>query len=154
MRHTTTTIVLLSASVLCGGEPELPQPLRVGPPTFSMPDLQRYEQYARQPPEKKHPIPQHEITRETYYLWLTDSGHLRYVEKPQHGKYGPRHLLPVLARYVRTGEEEYGRACMSMLKDYHRSLDKRIEQQSWHHDYMDEPTLIGLYRRYLAARPP
>jgi hypothetical protein len=36
-----------------------------------------------------------------------------------------------------------------MLKDYHRSLNERIEQQGWHHDYMDEPTLIGLYRCYL-----
>ena len=75
---------------------------RVGPPTLYMQDLDRYNQVAadaRHLPWKEQPV-----NRDTYMKWIEDSGHLSYADNPKHGVYGPRHLMPVLAKYVQSKE--------------------------------------------------
>ena len=120
---------------------------RVGPPTYYMQDLDRYNQ----PTPDAHHLPWKEqpVTRDTYMKWIDDSGHLRYADSPQHGVYGPRHLMPVLAKYVQTGDAKYGQACVTMLQDYDRWMREETQKTGWHSNYMHEPTLIGLYARYL-----
>lgn len=127
-----------------------PKVQRIGPPTYYALDKARYHEFRQHPPDRRYPIPQQKITRETYYKWLEDSGHIDYVDNAdRHGIYGPRHLTPVLAAYVKTGERRYGDACITMLKAYHESLKQAVAKDGWHSNYMDEPGYIGLYRRYL-----
>lgn len=128
-----------------------PNVQRIGPPTYYALDKARYHEFQQRPPDRRYPIPQQKITRETYYKWLEDSGHIDYVKNAdRHGIYGPRHLTPVLAAFVKTGERRYGEACITMLRAYHESLKQAVTKDGWHSMYMDEPGYIGLYRRYLA----
>jgi len=130
--------------------PAHPPAQRAGPPTFYMQDIERYDRSARRPPERRCPIRQQPITRETYYRWLADSGHFAYADQAdRHGRYGPRHFLPVLARYVQTRDQRFGRACITMLKSYHAWMKQEVARAGWHSHYMDEPGYLGLYRRYL-----
>lgn len=124
---------------------------RVGPPVFYMPEVDRVAEAISRSP-KRHPrIPDEPVTRQTYFDWLKRSGHFRYAENPGgHGKYGPRHFGPVLAKYVKSGEAKYGRACLEMLKHYKRWMEQEIAEKGWHSHYMHEPYYLGLYRRYLS----
>ena len=54
--------------------------------------------------------------------WIEGSGMLGFVDQPKRGMGGPTLLLPVLAKYVQTKEARWGRACIDMLKDYHRAF--------------------------------
>lgn len=129
----------------------MPPAERVGPPVFYMPDLDRIAEALSRSPSRHNPIPTEPVTRQTYYDWLERSGHFDYAENPaSHGKYGPRHFSPVLARYVKTGEEQYGRACIAMLKHYREWMDREIAETGWHSHYMHEPYYLGLYRKYLS----
>jgi len=124
---------------------------RVGPPTFYGLDAKRYIDYRKRPPERYYPIPRGKVTRETYFKWLEDSGHFEYAKRAgQHAQYGPRSLMPVLARYVKTGERRHGEACITMLKAFHETLKKDVARLGWHYYYMETPGFIGLYRRYLS----
>ena len=121
---------------------------RVGPPTYYMQDLDRYNQPV---PDAYHrPWKEQPVTRDTYMKWIDDSGHLRYADSPQHSVYGPRHLMPVLAKYVQTGDAKYGQACLVMLKDYDQWMREETKKTGWHSNYMHEPTMIGLYARHLS----
>lgn len=121
---------------------------RIAPPTYYMQDLDRYN---RPTPDAYHrPWKEQPVTRETYMKWLDESGHLRYADSPQHGVYGPRHLMPVLAKYVQTGDAKYGQACLAMLKDYEQWMRAAVKKDGWHSNYMHEPTLLGLYARHLS----
>lgn len=124
---------------------------RTGPPTSYMPDLDRYRQ--RVPDSHHVPIPRRQISRDTYMQWIEDSGHLAYAEgdgPEKHGGYGPRHFMPVLAKYVQTGEEKWGRACIRMLKSFDRWMRQEVERTGWHSKFIDEPAYVGLYRKYLS----
>lgn len=106
----------------------------------------RYSQVVPPPlPWKEQPV-----NRDTYMNWIEDSGHLSYADNPKHGVYGPRHLLPVLAKYVQSKEPRYGQACITMLQDYDQWLRAEVANKGWHEMYMNEPTLIGLYARHLS----
>jgi len=132
------------------GEP-LPKAARVGPPTFFMPDLERYELAARLKPERNVAIPQNPVSRETYFRWLEASGHFKYAENAdKHGQYGPRHLFPVLAKYVQSGERKYGEACVQMLKAFDTWLRDEVAKTGWHSMFIDEPYALGIYERYLS----
>ncbi|MGD0090300.1 MAG: hypothetical protein ABSE73_10305 [Planctomycetota bacterium] len=132
------------------GEP-LPNAERVGPATFFMPDLERYEVAAHLRPERNAVVPQDAVTRETYFRWLEASGHFKYADNAdKHGQYGPRHLFPVLAKYVQSGERKYGEACVQMLKAFDAWLRADVAQNGWHSMFIDEPYGLGLYERYLS----
>lgn len=124
---------------------------RIGPPTYYVQDVMRY--YEHTEAERYYPIPQEPVTRETYYQWLEDSGHFHYADgdgPTRHGQYGPRHFMPVLAKYVKTSDPELGQACITMLKAYYQWLREEVERNGWHSQFIDEPVYIGLYRRYLS----
>ena len=132
-----------------GGAP--PAVERLAPPTFYAQDLDRYNLPT---PDAYHPawreVP---VTRDTYMKWLEDSGHLAYAEgtgPTTHSRYGPRHFMLVLAKYVQTGDPKWGQACLTMLHAYDQWLRAEVKANGWHSEYMFEPTMIGLYARYLA----
>ncbi len=121
---------------------------RVAPPTYYMQDLDRYNQPT---PDAYHlPWQEQPVTRDTYMKWIDDSGHLSYADSPNHGVYGPRHLMPVLAKYVQTGDPKWGQACITMLKAYDQWMREEVKKTGWHSNYMHEPTMIGLYARHLS----
>lgn len=144
--------VCLLSGTLAAEESE-PDVQRVGPPTYYLPDLSRSDRYHKRPPERYYPIPQTPVSRQTYFQWLEDGGAFQAADNPEkHGPYGPRDLLPVLARFVQSGNRRDADACLRMLKSYQAWLQHEVETQGWHHMYMDEPGYIGLYRRYLSER--
>ena len=101
---------------------------RMGPPTFYAPPVERHR---LGPPDLNnpsfYPIPQTAVTRDTYMAWIEQSGLLKYAQQPQLGMSGPTLLLPSLAKFVQSGEEHWGEACVAMLKDYHRALKAELE---------------------------
>jgi hypothetical protein len=148
-----TVCVLLASTVFAGefrvaSDASAPPVQRVAPPTLYMQDLDRYNQVV---PDAHHlPWKEQPVNRDTYMKWIEDSGHLSYADNPKHGVYGPRHLMPVLAKYVQSKEPRYGQACLTMLHDYDRWMRAETAKTGWHSNYMHEPTLIGLYARYLS----
>ena len=93
------------------------------------------------------------VTKDTYMKWIEDSGHLAYAdgaEPTKHGTYGPRHFMPVLAKYVQTGDAKWGQACITMLKAFDQWTRDEVRKSRWHTNYMFEPTMIGMYARYLS----
>ncbi len=133
-------------SVAAGGE-QAPAIERVGPPVFYMKDVGDFG--VPVPDARHYPIPQTPVTKQTYTQWIEDSGHLQYVDHPQHGHFAPRHLLPLLAKYVDTGDPKWGEACLVGLQDYYRVLQEEVKQDGWHSYFNPDPMLLGVYRRYL-----
>ena len=124
---------------------------RIGPPTYYMPDTWRNGAAQQRPPEHYYPIPQAKVNRQTYFKWLEDSGHFQYADNvAAHGSYIPRHLMPVLAKFVESGDRKYGDACIAGLKVFHEWMKWEVAENGWHSAFTDEPGYIGLYRRYLS----
>ena len=114
------------------------------------PDFNRERRFRNERPDRATPIPQLQVTRDTYFKWLEFSGHFRYADNPgAHGQYGPRHFLPVLAKYVESGDRRYGDACVAMLRSFHAWLKEEVATKGWHSLFGEEMGCIGLYREYL-----
>ena len=122
------------------------EPEKIGPPVYYHQDLLRYTA----PDPEANPIPQPPVTREDYYLWLVQSGHFDYAPSPQNHKlYGPRHFMPVLAKYVHDNDRAAGEACVAMLKVFYEALQAEVKTNGYNEHFTDEPGYLGLYRRYL-----
>jgi hypothetical protein len=150
MKYIVLTFAILTLPPLARSAEPDPAVERIGPPCLYMPDMSRYAQYQERPPERFNPIPQTPVNRQTYFKWLEDSGHFRYADSPDHSRYGPRHLMPVLARFVALGDRKDGEACITMLKAYHAWMQGQVQERGWHAEFIDEPGYLGLYRRYLS----
>ncbi len=123
-------------------------PEKLGPPVYYHQDVRRYTA----PDPEANPIPQPPVTREDYYQWLVDSEHFDYALSPHnHGRYGPRHFTPVLAKFVHDNDRAAGQACLNMLKVYHEALKEDVAANGYVMQFTDEPGYIGLYRRHLIA---
>jgi hypothetical protein len=119
-------------------------------PVVDMESLRGNKRYGQVVPP---PLPWKEqpVNRDTYMKWIEDSGHLSYADNPtKHGQYGPRHLLPVLAKYVQSKEPRYGQACIAMLQNYNQWLRAEVAKKGWHQEYTANPNLIGVYARHLS----
>ena len=124
--------------------------LKKRPDAIFTPNLNRETEYRNSPPEREYPIQQLRVDRSRYYKWLEFSGHFRYAENPAaHGQYGPRHFLPVLARYADKHDRRDGLACIAMLQEFHKWIRARVANKGWHDLFCQEMGLIGLYREYL-----
>ena len=156
----TKSALTLALLALCGGgvlagyfsvstAPEATGPQRIGPPVYYHQDMMRYSA----PDPETTPIPQPPVTREDYYQWLVDSGHFAYAkDNPlNHKLYGPRHYLPLLAKYVHDKDPAAGQACLAMLKVFYQALQQEVNARGWDEQFTDEPSYLGLYRRYLTA---
>jgi len=151
----TSVIIVFSATVNANDNAK-PVPkkdvLRLGPPTMFFADVERYRFSSMDVNNPAfYPIPRTPVTRDTYMKWLEECGMLDYVNHPRRGMSGPMQLLPVLAKYVQTGSAEWGRACIDMLKDYRRALEKEVAQKGWTEQFAEPPAYVPLYRKYLIA---
>ena len=132
--------IILSATAAC---------LVVPGPSLSHAN-DRLETYTREKPDVVSPIPNLPVTRETYFKWLQFSRHLDYANQPRKGgPYGPRHFMPVLARYVRSGDRRDATACMDMLRGYDSWVRETVRDRGWHVAFCQEMGYIGLYRHFL-----
>ncbi len=123
---------------------------RIGAPTHHHIDVERYR-FGRTDMSNKafYPIPQDTITRDTYMQYLETKDLDSLAASPDRGEQGPRAFLPILAKYVESGEEKWGRATIAMLKHYHTALQKRVAERKWFWDFEVPAMTIPLYRKYL-----
>ncbi|HEY3418309.1 MAG TPA: hypothetical protein VGM23_15645, partial [Armatimonadota bacterium] len=134
------------------GKDDEAQPVQTyGPPTRFMQSLDRSWEAVQHPADKpENAIPQQPITKDTYLGWCERSGHIeRDLKQRDHGEYGPRHALPSLAKYVATGDKQYGESVKELLHNFARALKTTVDKTGMNYWYMHEPTLIGLELSYL-----
>lgn len=125
---------------------------RIGPPTIYYPPVDRYRFGATDVNNPAfYPIPPEDVTRDTYWQWMEKMNLLDVVETPNLGLGGPRQFLPVLVKYIQTGERHYGESIITMLKDFHRGLIEEVAQKGWTEQFIEEPCFIPLYRKHLIA---
>jgi hypothetical protein len=96
-----------------------------------------------------YPIPQEPITRDHYRRAIEALDPKAIAENPERGMGGPRAFMPVLVRYVHTGEKQWGEACVRMLQAFHSELLKQINERKWFWQFEDPAALIPLYRKHL-----
>lgn len=145
-------LAAVNAGPALGVEPPRGAGEAAGPSPVFMPDVNRYATYRAAPPEKRCPIPNLPVSRETYFRWLEFSRHFGYADHAEtHGVYGPRHYLPVLAKYVQSGEEKYGQACLRMLEQFDNVVREKAAKDGWHEMFGPELPYLGIYRRYLVS---
>lgn len=130
-------------------------PERLAPPTLYSPPVDRGRFGAYGPglvaDPSFYPIPNEPVTRATYARWLEEMGLFRLVETPRLGIDGVQQYLPVLVRYVQTGDRRHGEAIVAMLKDWHRAMREEVAREGWTWRYIEEPCFIPLYRKHLVA---
>ena len=150
------TLMLAALSgLVVGEEPEAIPPVwravdRIGPPKLYSPPVDRYRFGATDVANPEfYPIPRGPVTRDTYLDFLAELGLFGVVDTPAQGLAGPQRFMPVLVKYVQTGERRYGDAIVAMLQDWHRAMLAEVAVKGWT-DYFD-PCFIPLYRKYLIA---
>ncbi len=128
---------------------------RVAPPTIYSPPVDRFRFGAYGPGVVSnpafYPIPQDAVTRDTYLRWMEEMDLFRLVDTPKAGLSGPQRFLPVLVKYIQTGERRQGEALITMLKDWHRAMREEVAQKGWTEQFIEEPCFIPLYRKHLIA---
>ncbi|MFZ9856514.1 MAG: hypothetical protein ACO3I0_15465 [Limisphaerales bacterium] len=124
-------------------------------PTIYSPSVERYRFGAYGPSVVSdpgfYPIPRDPVTRDTYLRWLEEMDLFRIVDRPKQGLAGPQQFLPVLVRYVETGERRFGEAIIAMLRDWHRATLEVVARKGWTEQFIEEPCFIPLYRKHLIA---
>lgn len=132
-----------------------PQPERLVPPTIYSTPVDRYRFGTYGPGLVSnpafYPIPQDEVNRDTYLRWMEAMDLFKIAENPKQGSSGVQRFLPVLVRYVQTGERRHGEAIITMLKDWHRAMLEEVAGKGWTEQFIEEPCFIPLYRKHLLA---
>ena len=82
-----------------------------------------------------YPIPNETITRNTYLQILEGLDLNALAANPNRGEGGLGAFMPVLAKYVESGEERWADACVEMLKHYQTALIKRVGKDKWIWDF-------------------
>ena len=144
--------VVLSAAAGFGQEPFSPQPELVGLPTRYFIDVERYRFGTPDVSNPDfYPIPQETVTRDTYLRCIDAMIPQRIAANPNHGINGPQVFMPVLAKYVQTGDAKWSDACIAMLRNAHDEMKKMIAQRKWFWQFEHPAALIPLYRKHLIA---
>ena len=131
-------------------EPSWQNVERVGPPTQHFVSVERYRFGTPDMSNPSfYPIPQDEVTRDTYMQAIDALDPEALANNPERGERGPFVFLPVLAKYVQTGDAVWGQAIIAMLKNYHRTLQDIVAERQWFWDFEWPAASIPLYRKYL-----
>ena len=126
------------------------EPERIGAPTQFFVDSERYRfGYADMSNPAFYPIPNEVITRETYMQCLESMDLEALASRPNRGDGSLVAFMPVLAKYVQSGDKRWAEACVEMLKQYHTALKKRVEEDKWIWDFEWPAVLFPLYRQHL-----
>jgi hypothetical protein len=163
------SVVLVAAATVCWSDGAAAQGLRQSPaprrqPAAGQPSAarpvpdpappagsDRAAEFRRLRPDMKSPIPNLEITKDTYYRWLEFSRHFEFARSPtNHGQYGPRHFMPVLVHFVHTRDPASANACLTMLRTYDTWLRKQVADEGWHVHFCQEPGYIAVYQQVLS----
>lgn len=138
------SLVLLAAADL-HGEPEQ------SPGTRYFVDVERYR-FGTAPNTNDagfYPIPRDAVTQETYFTALDAFDPASIARNPERGMDGPQAFMPVLAKYVQTGDREWSEACISMLKAFHMEMLKQVAEHKWFWQFEHPAALVPLYRKHL-----
>ena len=126
------------------------EPERIGAPTHFFVDSERDRfGYADMSNPAFYPIPNEVITRETYMQCLESMDLEALASRPNRGDGSLVAFMPVLAKYVQSGDKRWAEACVEMLKQYHTALKKRVEEDKWIWDFEWPAVLFPLYRQHL-----
>lgn len=123
------------------------------PSTRYFVDVERYR-FGAQPnilDPRFYPIPQDPVTRRTYFDHVDAFDPARIATNPSRGMAGPQAFMPVLAKYVQTGDARWSNACIAMLKAFHGELLRQISERKWFWQFEHPSALIPLYRKHLIA---
>ena len=129
------------------------QPIEsIGAPSRFMIDVERFRFGTPDVTNRSfYPIPQDEITRASYLQALDELNLEEIAATPNRGMSGPAAFMPVLAKYVATGEQEWADACIEMLKAFHQEMLRQVEERKWFWQFEHPAALIPLYRKHLMA---
>ncbi len=142
-------LVLLSASI-SAGTAWAQGVQRIGPPTQFFVDSERYRfGWPNINDANFYPIPNEPITRATYMRYLASRDLEALAAQPNRGEGGPRAFLPILAKYVESGDARWANACIAMLKAYRLAMEERVKQDGWISDFEMPAVVIPIYRKYL-----
>ncbi|MCP4613942.1 MAG: hypothetical protein GY845_35085 [Planctomycetes bacterium] len=123
---------------------------RIGPPTRYFPSVDRYRYSSVDIRNTTfYPIPQDPVTRESYLRSINAVEPKKIAQQPNRGMDGPRAFMPVLAKYVETGDAQWGNAIIAMLKAFHTETKKQVTERKWFWQFEHPAALIPLYRKYL-----
>lgn len=121
------------------------------PTTRYMVDVERYR-FSPTPDVRNpvfYPIPQDAVNRDTYLRCIEAMNPGEIARNPHRGMDGPRAFMPVLVKYVQTGEARWSEACIAMLTAFHAEMRKQVAERKWFWKFEHPSALIPLYRRYL-----
>lgn len=161
MKRITSSCSLLLLVAACAAEttsgaapiPEWSDVQLQGAPTRSMVDIERYRFGGacdvRNP--AFYPIPQDPVTRDTYLRCSEEMNPAEIARNPNRGMGGPQAFMPVLVKYVQTGDAQWSEACIAMLKAFHAEMQKQVAEREWFWQFEHPAALIPLYRKHLIS---
>jgi hypothetical protein len=123
-----------------------------GPPVRYSLDVERYRFGTTDVSNPAfYPVFRNPVTRDSYLAVVEAMGPAELAANPKRGLDGPRVFMPVLVKYVQTGDAAWGEACIAMLRDFHEDVLRQTAAHGWVWQFEQPPALIPLYRRYLVA---
>jgi hypothetical protein len=154
--HSLTAVIVIALGALAAHTVEVATvhsaAERVGPPTLYSPPVDRFRFGGSDVTNPAfYPIPKEPVTRATYMQYLEEQELFDVAKSPKAGLGGPQNFVPVLVKYVETGEKHWGEAIITMLQDWHRAMLEEVAQKGWTEQFIEEPCFIPLYRKHLIA---
>jgi len=144
---------LLFVAGTCISAGDSPAPQLAGSPTRYMVDVERHRFGGacdvRNP--AFYPIPQESVNRDTYLRCIEEMQPAELARNLDRGMDGPRTFMPVLAKYVATGDGKWAEACSAMLKALHAEMQKQVAERKWFWQFEHPAALIPLYRKHLIS---
>ena len=146
-----STLCALCAADTLTNQPPWAEAQLQGPPTRYAVDVEHYRFRATCDVGNPsfYPVPQDTVTRETYLRCLEAQNPAEIARNPNRGMDGPRVFMPVLVKYVQTGDAAWADACIAMLKAFHAEMQKQVAERKWFWQFEHPPALVPLYRKYL-----
>ncbi len=125
----------------------------LGAPTRYMVDVERYRFGGACDVHNPafYPIPQGSVNRDTYLRCIEEMNPAEIARNPNRGMDGPRAFMPVLVKYVQTGDAYWSEACIAMLKAFHAEMQKQVAERKWFWQFEHPAALIPLYRQHLIS---
>lgn len=98
-----------------------------------------------------YPWPREEVTRDSYLRIVDATRPEETAGNPERGMDGPRAFMPVLVKFVQSGDPMWGEACVSMLRAFHAEMKRQVAERNWFWQFEHPAGLIPIYRDHLVA---
>ena len=96
-----------------------------------------------------YPIPQEPVTRDSYLKAIEETNPAELVKNPKHGMNGPRAFMPILVKYVETGDSKWSDGIREMFHSFHQEMQNIVAEKQWFWQFEDPAVLIPIYRKHL-----